>query len=627
MERRLAAIVAMDMVGYTRRMQVDEVETLAAVKADRERIVDPKVEQHSGRTIKLMGDGALLEFPSVVNAVLFAVEVQTVFGTRNAAASGDEGAHYRIGINIGDVIIEGDDVYGEGVNLAARLEGQAEPGGICISDTVHREVKDRLDLDFEDRGEVEVKNVTGPVRIFFIRQNEKTERLATPIVKLPGPGKRKPPAAALAAAAVCLLVAITALAWWQPWADQIASEKGQQARALPKKPSIAVLPFRNLGGNADNAYLADGFTNAVITNLSRFPELFVASGNSTFSYKGKTPKAGDVGRELGVRYVLLGTYHQTDKNTRISAQLIDAGQDASIWAENFDVARNKIIETQEEITRITASTLVSVIHDRSRMRALRLKDEDSLEAYDLYLRATKFKLSKAAVADNIANLERAVSLEPDFAAAYALLSYRYTQTWRLNLADAPEQALDKARQSAQKALELDPLDYRVHDVLCTLHLYADRKHELALSECERAVSLNPNDPGIQVNLAQVLAFMGRADEGLKWMASAKRLNPLFQPHYDWTSSFIHALAGNHDVALVEAERALAVYTKSLSLRRIKIFSLVELGRLDEAKQVAGEILEIAPGFTLAKLRNAPHQPPAQLKRVLDSFRKAGLPDE
>lgn len=626
MERRLAAIVAIDMVGYSSRMQTDEVSTLSIVKADRQQVIDPKISQYGGRTIKLMGDGVLMEFPSVVNAVLFSVEIQSAFRSRNAKMPQDEAVCYRAGINIGDVIIEGDDIYGDGVNLAARLEGKAEPGGICVSEAVHREVAKRIELDFDDLGEVNVKNISGPVKALNVVFNEKIENLISPIVMPSSARKSGRRYFPIIAAGIFLVGILSGLAWWQPWTEQIGLGTSQLETALPKKPSIAVLPFRDLGSVDDKSYLADGFTNAIITSLSKFPELFVVSGNSTFTYKDKSPNARDVGRELGVRYVLLGTYQQTAHKIRISAQLVDAGQGEGIWAESFDVDRYEVLEVQDKLTSRTASTLVSVIVDRAKARAIRLTDDDSIEAYDLYLRASKFKLSKSVIDENIADLEQALELEPDFAAAYALLSERYLQLWRLNLSDDRQRTLARMRATAQQALEMDPKDYRVHSVLCTMHLYADKKHELALTECERAVSLNPNDPETQLRLAQVLTFMGRADQGLKWMASAKRLNPFYPPYYDWTSAFVHAMAGNYDQAILESEKALVVYQKSLSIRRIIIFSLVGLGRLDEAKKVAKDLLEIAPDFTLAKLRNAPHQPKAQMERILDSFRKAGIPE-
>jgi len=627
MERRLAAIVAMDMAGYTRLMQADEIGTLAAVKSDRATIIEPKVSQYNGRTIKLMGDGALMEFPSVVKAVGFAVEIQLAFKTRNVEVSEDGRIRYRVGINVGDVIAEDDDIYGEGVNLASRLEGLAEPGGICVGQTVREEVRDKLALDFKDKGEVEVKNVSRPVRVYSIRLNDKAEAFATPIVAPPVVARGKFQVAVVAIVGVCFVVAFSGLAWWQPWADRGPSNPERPAQALPKKPSIAILPFADLEGAKDRAYVVDGFTNAITANLSKFHELFVISSNSTFTYKGKTPNAGDVARDLGVRYVLAGSYEQTPRNVRITAQLIDGVEGTNVWAENYDAPREQIIEIQEDLTRRISTTLVSVIRGQAQSRALRIKDEDSLKAYDLYLRAFHFRLGKAPILEGIADLQRAIELEPDFAAAYSLLALRFSQLWRLNLADDPQDALRQARVAAQEAMALDPQDYRIHELFCSLYLYADRQHELALSECERAVSLNPNDAGIQITLAQVLTFMGRAKEGLKWVKSAKRLNPLYPPLYDWTSGFVNAVAGNYEKAIVDSRKALAAYPKSLSIRRVIIVSLVELGRLQEAKKTAEELLAIAPGFTLAKLRNAPFQHESEMNWVLGNLRKAGIPEE
>ncbi len=626
MERRLAAIVAMDMVGYTARMQADEVGTLTLIKSDRETLIEPKIAQYNGRTIKLMGDGALLEFPSVINAVQFAVEVQSHFKNRNSGLPEADRAAYRMGINIGDVIVEGEDVFGEGVNLAARLEGQAETGGICLSENVQRELKDRLDLDLEDRGAVEVKNVTGAVSIFFVTLNEKTDKLTTPIIPVAPPAQSAGKIPMKFFAAVAALIVIAAgLLWWQPWKGYLGG--GLVAEApLPDKPSIAVLPFVDPVGDKETAYQADGFTNAILTNLSKFPELFVVSGSSTFTYKGKQVKAEDVAKELGVQYVLLGTYQQGPEEIQVTAQLVDTLQNRNIWAEDFDVPVDLVIDVQEQLTDRIASTLSSVLVGRAQTRALNLKDAESLKAYDLYLRASKFKHGKDAMNQSIAELERAVELEPNFAAAQALLADRYVTAWRLNLSDTPKESLQKGREHAQIAYELDPQDYRTLNILCIMHLYADKAHDLALSECERAAALNPNDPEMLIDVAMVLGFKGRADEGLDWMARAKRQNPLYGPGYDWISSFLNTLAGNQEIALVEAERALVSFKNSLSLRRVKIFAYMELGEVEKAKAVAREILEINPDFTLKVLHNAPHEPPEQMQKIINHFRAAGLPD-
>ncbi|MEE8212770.1 MAG: adenylate/guanylate cyclase domain-containing protein, partial [Acidiferrobacterales bacterium] len=301
MERRLAAILAADVVGYSRLMGQDEAATLAALKAHRAELIDPKANQYNGRTIKLMGDGSLMEFPSVVEAVAFAVEVQLAISARNTDVHEDRQIHYRIGINIGDIIVEGDDIYGDGVNIAARLESLAEPGGICVRRNVRNQVRDKLDLDYEDRGEIKVKNIARPIRVFSVVLDGKAEALVTPVVAAPiKTGHRRWVVAA--AVLVLGLVAAGGLAWWQPWAPDVEpASLERMAFPLPEKPSIAVLPFDNLSGDPEQEYFADGITNDIITDLSRFGDLVVIAAQSTFTYKGKPVKVQQVAEELGVR--------------------------------------------------------------------------------------------------------------------------------------------------------------------------------------------------------------------------------------------------------------------------------------------------------------------------------------
>ncbi|MFT5110952.1 MAG: TolB-like protein [Parasphingorhabdus sp.] len=496
-------------------------------------------------------------------------------------------------------------------------------GGVCLQSAAYDTVPKRFPITYTDLGECELKGFDQLVRCYSVELNpgecipalEPQSQSASAIGKLISEVSTR---VIIGLAALVLIIIAGATLW---------SLQQRSHSSLPKKPSIAVLPFQDLGNNSELTYKVDGFTNAIITNLSRFPELFVVSSHSSFQFKDQAIKVAQVGEQLGVQYILQGTYQQSSNSLQISAQLTDSKNGSNIWADNFSVDLKGVIDLQIDISNRITSTLAPVMFNKVRSQALRLTDDDSLEAYDLYLIASKYKHGKEEMRKSLARLERAVALEPEFAIAHALLAFRYVQSWRLNLTADADHALKRGRESAQRAVELDPTDYRVHNTLCSIHLYADRKHELALSECQRAVELNPNDSEIQITLAQVLAFMGRSEEGLKWIARAKQLNPLFQPFYYWTSSFIHALAGNYEISLVEAEQALTVYKNSLSIRRIMIFSLVHLNRLDEARQLVKESLEIAPDFTLAKLRNTPYQHKVDNDRVLNAFRKAGFPQE
>jgi TolB-like protein/class 3 adenylate cyclase len=629
-ERRLAAILAADVVGYSRLMGKDEAATLAALKAHRAELIDPKASQYNGRTIKLMGDGALMEFPSVVEAVAFAVEVQLAMRARNADLPEDRRIHYRIGINIGDIIVEGDDIYGDGVNIAARLEALAEPGGICVRRNVRNQVRDKLDLDYEDRGEIEVKNIARPIRVFSVVLDDKAEALVTPVVVAPvgaapiETGHRR--WLAMAAVLVLGLVAAGGLAWWQPWVpipEPISAEA--MALPLPDKPSIAVLPFANLSGDAEQDYFVDGFTNAIITNLSKFPEFFVIASNSVFTYRGKPVRVSKVGRELGVRYVLEGSFQRVADKVSVHAQLIEAASESHIWAQRYDVAPEEIFDIQNDLSQVIASTLAASVINLETSKVL-TKDVTTLAAYELFLRASKYKDGKAEVEENVRLLERAIELDPDFHEAYSELAWRYLNLWQFRLADDPDAALKRARESARKAVSLDQNDYRSHWALGQIALVADQDHDFALAEYEKAIALSPNQADVIAMMSIVMSFSGRAEEGVEWLEKAKRLNPYHPVWYDWNAGFVYFMARDYEKAVLGAKKTLAVYPKQISARRILIAAYVETGRMEDAKKVAQEILEIDPGFTLSSVRATPFQHAVDRDRYYGALRQAGLPE-
>jgi TolB-like protein/class 3 adenylate cyclase len=546
LQRRLAAILAADVVGYSRLIGEDEAGTLAALKVHRQELIDPKAAQYNGRTIKLMGDGALMEFPSVVEAVAFAVEVQLAMSARNADLSEDRQIHYRIGINIGDIVVEDDDIFGDGVNVAARLEALAEPGGICVRRNVRNQVRDKLDLDYEDRGEIEVKNIARPIRVFSVVLDDKAKALATPVMAAPSvTGRHR--WLAIAAVLVLGLVAAGGLAWWQPWAPEF-TPTGAEAMALPlpDKPSIAVLPFANLSGDAEQDYFVDGFTNAIITNLSKFPEFFVIASNSVFTYKGKPVRISDVGRELGVSYVLEGSFQRGADKVSVHAQLIEAANESHIWAQRYDVAPEEIFDIQNDLSQVIASTLAASVINLETSKVL-TKDVTTLAAYELFLRASKYKDGKAEVEENVRLLERAIELDPDFHEAYSELAWRYLNLWQFRLADDPDAALKRARESARKAVSLDQNDYRSHWALGQIALVADQDHDFALAEYEKAIALNPNQADVIAMMSIVMSFSGRAEEGVEWLAKAKRLNPHHPVWYDWNASLVYFKIGRAHV--------------------------------------------------------------------------------
>ena len=428
MERRLAAILATDVVGYSRLIRVDEEGTIAALKVLRADVIDPILTKHNGRIVKLMGDGMLAEFPSVVDAVRAAVETQQAVTEHNSSLPEDKRIKFRVGINLGDVVIDGNDIHGDGVNVAARLEGLAKPGGICISGSVHEQVRDRIDLPFEDLGEQEVKNIDRPVRV------------------------------------------------WQ-WIADAGLAAGVPAKtyeplSLPDKPSIAVLPFTNMSGDLEQEYFADGITEDIITALSHFKELSVISRNSSFVFKGKAAAVRAVREQLKADYVVEGSIRKAGNRVRITAQLIDAKNDNHIWADRYDRDLADIFEVQDDVVRRVASTLVGRL-EHERQERTRRQTNSQLKAYDLYLRAREHFFNWSIEDNRKARdlLESAIQIEPDYAAALALYSEVLLRMWLNGWSDRPEEDLAESFTVAKRADEIDDQDSRTQTALGMAYLF------------------------------------------------------------------------------------------------------------------------------------------------------------
>ena len=422
MERRLTTILAADVVGYSHLMGADEAGTLAALKGHREELFGPKAAQYRGRTVKLMGDGTLMEFASVVDAVSFAVEVQVAMAARNESVAEDQRIVFRIGINIGDIIVDGDDIYGDGVNVAARLEGLAEPSGICVGRNVFDQVKDKLDLTIEHLGEREVKNIAEPVTVYRVALDDKAAALVTPVVQeATKPVYRRWVVAATAA--VVFVGAVGGMLWWQPWAPDVEPASVERmAFPLPEKPSIAVLPFDNLSGDPARSYLADGISESLITALSRIPKLFVISRNATFEYKSKPAPPRQVAEELGIRYILDGSVQTSAGQVRVSAQLIDALDGRIMWAQEFEAEGGNVFELQDQIKE-NVITELQVALTQGEMARLRHRQTDEPRAYELFLQGLELYWNFDKVDGLRAKelLEEAVAVDPDFASAHAFL--------------------------------------------------------------------------------------------------------------------------------------------------------------------------------------------------------------
>src|SRR5688572_11390771 len=490
-ERRLAAVLAADMVGYSRLMEVDETGTLARLKTHRIELIDPAITKNHGRIIKTTGDGMLVEFQSVADAVLCAAEVQRRMARRNADVSPARWIQFRIGINLGDVIVEENDIFGDGVNVAARLEALAEPGGICISGAVRDQVGDRLDeIAFEDLGEQSVKNITRPIHVFRVRLDS---------------------------------VAMVAL----------ESSKEASATSVTRKPSIAVLPLVNMSGDPEQEFFADGLTEDIITELSRFRDLLVISRNSTFVHKGKAVKVQEVARELGVEYVLEGSVRKVGDRVRVTVQLIDGQTDRHIWAERYDRKLEDIFAIQDEVTGAIVSTLPGRVEAATQERAKRQRT-DNMAAYECVLTAKVLhhRSQREANAEAQILLDRAIALDPNYAHAHAWKACVLGQTWVYGWCEDRDATFQQVAAELQIALALDDNDSDVHRILAAVNLTRD-DHDRAAYHQERALALNPNYDLVVVQQGEFLTWLGRPEEGIDWIRKAMRLNP-YHPERFWS---------------------------------------------------------------------------------------------
>ena len=526
MERRLAAILAADMVGYSRLMAADEAGTLTRQNALRKELIDPKITEYGGHLVKSTGDGVLVEFPSVVDALRCAVTIQLAMADHEVAEPEANRIAYRIGINLGDIIVEDGDIYGDGVNVAARLEALAEPGGVCVSRTVVDHVKGRVASDFADQGEHAVKNLPEPIHVFRVLMKLEVAGKPAVVIK-PKVLWRNP----LVAAATILAVAAMGVAVWQPWSPkEEPAVLESMTQPLPDKPSIAVLPFDNLSGDAEQAYFADGMTDDLITDLSKLSGIFVISRNSTFTYKDKPVKVRQVAEDLGVRYVLEGSVRRVGDEVRINAQLIDALSGFHVWADRYDGSLADVFDLQDKVIgKIVAAMAVSLTaSETARSGEVQTQFPAAYDAFlqglDHYRRNTPDDFAKA-----IQNFEKAIELDPGYSRAHAYLAAIYyfavNSKWDVHLG-IEYQAQDRAKYHLAKALAQPTFDaYRVSAV------YAAASHVDALVELDRAIALEPNNPEGYVTKAWFLTYSGQAAEAEKNARLAMRLNPEYGAEY------------------------------------------------------------------------------------------------
>jgi adenylate cyclase len=573
--RKLAAILAADIAGYSRLMGLDEAGTARALREHRAAF-DPILAGHGGRIFKTTGDGVLVEFPSIVAAVESALAVQKLMAKRNADVPEDRRMLFRIGINLGDVLIEGDDVLGDGVNVAARLEGIAEPGGICISDDSYRQVRGKLDVVFEDAGEQQLKNITRPVRVYRVQFD------ATP---------RSPP-----------------------------------TLPLPSKPSIAVLAFQNMTGDPEQEYFGDGIAEDIITMLSRSQSLFVIARNSSFTYKGRSVDVKQIARELGVRYVLEGSVRRAGSRIRITAQLVDAVTGNHLWAERYDRELTDIFAIQDEITESVAIAIEPTIAQMERLIASR-KPPHSLGAWEAYQRGL-WHLGRMGADEMKAAMgffRRAIELDPNFASAYAQLTFTTTYGVLLYAMTSVEQAINEIGPLVEKATSLDPTD--VYGYLARVSIpYMRGDSEGALAATQEAVAFSPSHPLAHAFLAAALMMCTRHREPIASMKTSMRLDPKDPINYQrvYIIAQCHYFMKEYDVAATLAKEALRHYPEhSLSLRCLAA-SLAQSGHVDEAQEILKRAVSLYPKyFDMFVRRRAPWVPLASYEHLLEGLRKAG----
>jgi len=576
-ERRLSAILAADIVGYSRLIEADEAGTLAAIRNLRQQVLDPLLREHKGRTIKLMGDGAIVEFASVVDAVACAVALQNEVSINQKDIAPDCRISFRIGVNLGDVVVEGDDLFGDGINIAARLETLAEPGGICISDAVQAQLAGKTDVAFVDTGEQQLKNIARPVRV------------------------------------------------WRWVMEPTAAAAGGEPLALPDRPSIAVLPFDNLSGQAEETYFSDGITEDIITGLSRFRSLFVIARNSSFAFRGKSVDLTEVGRKLGVSFILEGSVRRAGQRVRITAQLIEAATGAHLWAERYDRGLDDIFAVQDEVAQHIVSTLVKRIEDAKLQLSLR-KPTTNLAAYDCLLRGLAHFRSDADRANQQAleMFEKAIALDPRYAVAHAYAAY--VPVVMHGHATATTEVLDAAFVKARYALELDPQESRCHRILSTIYLYR-RDYDMAEQHIQRAFDLNPNDTEVLIFRGRLLAARGRPEEALVSFEAAFRLNPLYQYSTGYNSLVGVALYSLR--RFEEAAKGLKRVPRATSWSTARLAACyAQLERTAEAQAAVAEVLRLQPDFSTAQyMRDSVLLERAEDRELLrEGLIRAGLPE-
>ncbi|MHA1528895.1 MAG: adenylate/guanylate cyclase domain-containing protein [Alphaproteobacteria bacterium] len=576
MERRLAAILAADLVGYSRLMGADEEGTLARLQALKDSVLDPGVAEHRGRIVKTTGDGMLVEFASALDAVNCAIALQTALAGQASGVATDQRLDLRIGINVGDVIFERDDIYGDGVNIAARLEGIARPGGICISRTVYDHLGGRANLGFRHGGAHDLKNIARPIEI------------------------------------------------WRWDAASTGSEQ-ESAQAPPAKPSVAVLPFVNMSGDAEQEYFADGIAEDLITSLSKLSQLMVIARNSSFSYKGRSVKVQEIARDLGVRYLVEGSVRKAGNRVRITAQLIDCADGGHLWAERYDRDLTDIFEVQDEVTReiITSLSVKLAPGDAERLETV---GTENVEAYELFLRGRDV-LYRYTPEDNRQSretLEASRDIDPDFAPAAAFLCYAHLLDYINQWVDDSGASLATSHRLAQEAVALDPAYPSARLALGHVLVWM-RQHDQAIAEYEEAVALDPNFADAYMTMGWAQHFAGRPEEAVRLIRRGFLLDPNYAPmRLHWLAQVEYQL-GHFEEAADLLKRRLARQPHSDISNALLASAYGQLGDAEAAREAWAALQRINPEFSIEQRRRVlPYKNPADFELFVEGLEKAGI---
>ena len=619
-KRKITAIMSADVVGYSKLMGDDEaatVQTLAAYKD----VMTSLITQHRGRVIDSPGDNMLSEFASVVDAVQCAVAIQKELKSRNAELSENRKMRFRIGINLGDVIQEKDQIYGDGVNIAARLEALADPGGICISKTAFDHIETKLPLGYEFLGEKEVKNIAKPVGAYRVLMEPRVTIADVRESEARDPLWRRK---SIISGAIAVLFLIVGATVWNiltsPPIETASIDK--MAFSLPEKPSIAVLPFENLSGDPEQGYFSDGLTEELITALSKIPKLFVIARNSVFTYKGRAVKVKQIAEELGVKYVLQGSIRKAGDKIRITAQLIDALAGHHLWAERYDRNLEEIFKVQDELTKSIITALQVELTEGDIVRAAS-KGTDSLEAYLKYLQAManmrRFNIESNALAKQLAF--EAIALDPEYPMPYMVLSSSYQMDVWLGTSKSPEQSIAKSLELVQKAIELDPTYAEAYGHLGFTYTMMG-EHDKAVEKAEQGAALNPNSAYTHMRMGHTLRFAGRYEEAIPEYKKAIRLNPIPPTNYLFGLGLAYCWNGQDEEAIKWCEKAVRQDPDSFLTRLMMTMVYSKSGRDEDARAEAAEVLRINPKFSVEKWRKVSTGP--NIDEFTAALRKAGL---